>query len=95
MNTSGIGLQEEVSLGCENLSDIELLTTVGQFGLASGIALYLVYWATNVINTQLASHEAVMAQLCDRLTTHDIRAKKIGDDVIDIKTCLFNEKNLK
>ena len=82
-------------MGCENLSDIELLTTVGQFGLASGIALYLVYWATNVINTQLASHEAVMAQLCDRLTTHDIRAKKIGDDVIDIRTYLFNEKNQK
>ena len=82
-------------MGCENLSDIELLTTVGQFGLAAGIALYLVYWATNVINNQLAAHEAVMAQLCDRLTTHDIRAQKIGDDVVDIKTCLFNEKNLK
>ena len=77
------------------MSDIELLTTVGQFGLAAGIALYLVYWATNVINNQLASHEAVMTQLCDRLTNHDIQAKKIGDDVIDIKTCLFSEKNQK
>ena len=82
-------------MGCENLSDIELLTTVGQFGLASGIALYLVYWATNVINQQLAAHESVMTQLCDRLTTHDIQAKKIGDDVIDIKTYIFNEKNQK
>ena len=82
-------------MGCENLSDIELLTTVGQFGLAAGIALYLVYWATNVINQQLEAHEAVMTQLCDRLTDHDIQAKKIGNDVVDIRTYLFNEKNQK
>lgn len=77
------------------MSDIELLTTVGQFGLAAGIALYLVYWATNVINHQLEAHEGVMTQLCDRLNSHDIQAKKIGDDVIDIKTYIFNEKNQK
>ena len=77
------------------MSDIELLTTVGQFGLAAGIALYLVYWATNVINQQLAAHEAVMTQLCDRLTDHDIQAKKIGNDVVDIRTYIFNEKNQK
>jgi len=77
------------------LTGVELITSVGQFGLAAGIALYLVYWATNVINRQLTAHEAVMIQLCDRLNNHDLQAKRIGDDVTDIKTYLFSGKGQK
>lgn len=53
--------------------DLNILTTVGSFGLGGGIAIYLVWWITKQFSKQMDNNTAAMNAIANRLNNQDAR----------------------
>ncbi len=67
------------------MTDVNILTAVGSFGIGGGIALYLVYWLTNHFGKQMDAHTQALGALTTKLVEHDKQATEIKSDVCAIK----------